>query len=230
MPETLLSTSGLTAGYNGVPVVRGLDLHVDTGEIVALLGPNGAGKTTTMLALAGELKVLDGSVELFGSPARGRLNRRTRSGMAFLPEGRSAFRSLTVRENLRLGIGSVDEALATGTELRPLLRRRAGVLSGGEQQILGLSRALAAAPRLLLADELSLGLAPVVVTRMLRAVREAADAGVGVLLVEQHAHQALAIADRAYVMRRGSVVLSGDAADLAQNVDELSASYLSGES
>jgi ABC-type branched-subunit amino acid transport system ATPase component len=135
---------------------------------------------------------------------------------------------LSAEANLRLGRGPVATALELFPELTPLLKRRAGLLSGGEQQILTLARALAAEPAALLADELSLGLAPMVVRRLLAAVRAAADRGVGVLLVEQHAAQALAVADRGYVFRRGRVVMSGSADELRQNFDEIRDSYLAG--
>ena len=227
MTVPLLATRALSAGYNGVAMIRDLDLGVYPGEIVALLGPNGAGKTTTLMALAGELDLLGGDIELFGAPASGRLNRRARSGLAYLPEGRSVFGGLSTLDNLRLGPSSVEAAIALGPELEPLLSRRAGLLSGGEQQILALSRALSSEPRLLLADELSLGLAPIIVERMLAGIRHAADAGLGALLVEQHAHQALRVADRGYVLRRGEIVLEGTSAELASDIDELTSSYLS---
>jgi len=224
---TLLRARGLVCGYDGVPVVRGIDLEVGAGEVVVLLGPNGAGKSTTMAALSGEVRPLGGLVELFGGPARGGLDHRVREGLAYVPEGRSLVPQLTVDGNLRLGRGTTDAAYALAATLRPLARRRAGLLSGGEQQLLALARALAAAPRLVLVDELSLGLAPLVVHRLLTELRRAADRGAGVLLVEQHAHHALGFADRGYVMRRGEIVLEGTAAALAGSVDELAASYLS---
>ncbi|GAA3456541.1 ABC transporter permease subunit [Dactylosporangium matsuzakiense] len=225
--EPLVEARGLSAGYGDLAAVRDLDLVVRPGEIVALLGPNGAGKTTTLLTLAGELKPLAGTVRWRGSPAAARLHRRAREGMAFVPEERSVFMQLSTAENLRLGRGPRAAALDAFPELTPLLDRRAGLLSGGEQQILTLARALAGRPALLLADELSLGLAPLVVDRLLRAIRRAADEGLGVLLVEQQAARALEVADRAYVLRRGRVITEGPAAELARDWSNLERSYLS---
>jgi len=200
--EVLIAARGLSAGYHGHPIVADLDLEVRAGEVVALLGPNGAGKTTTLLTLAGDLPAISGGVELFGQPTTSPLHRRARAGLAIVTEERSVFMGLTAAEN-------------------PLLRRRAGLLSGGEQQMLTLARALARKPRLLLADELSLGLAPLVVRRLLDAVRSAAtDDGIGVLLVEQHVKQALQVADRVYVMRRGQIVVQGSAEDVADEIED----------
>ncbi|MET7425555.1 ATP-binding cassette domain-containing protein [Dactylosporangium sp. NPDC005555] len=225
--EPLIEARGLSAGYGDLAALRDLDLVVRPGEIVALLGPNGAGKTTTLLTLAGELKPLAGTVRWRGRPASARLHRRAREGMAFVPEERSVFMQLSTAENLRLGRGARSLALETFPELTPLLDRRAGLLSGGEQQILTLARALAGRPALLLADELSLGLAPLVVDRLLRAIRRAADEGLGVLLVEQQAARALEVADRAYVLRRGRVITAGTSSELAEDWSNLERSYLS---
>jgi ABC-type branched-subunit amino acid transport system ATPase component len=225
--DTLIEAKGLSAGYSGQPVVRGIDLRVGAGQVVTLLGPNGAGKTTTLLTLAGELAALDGSVEYYGKPALHGLHWRAASGMSFVTEERSVFMEMTVEENLRVGRCDVNMALALFPELRVLLKRRAGLLSGGEQQMLTLGRALARKPRILLIDELSLGLAPLVVTRLLNAVREAADtAGIGILLIEQHVDQAMKIADFVYVMERGRIVLSGPSSEVASRVREIEASYL----
>jgi branched-chain amino acid transport system ATP-binding protein len=223
---TLLEARQLVAGYRDVPIVRNLDVTVEAGEVVALLGPNGAGKSTTMLTLAGELPPLDGSVDFSDVKRRARLYRRARSGMAFVTEERSVFMGLTVAQNLRVGRVTVADATALFPELGAILNRRAGLLSGGEQQMLTLARALARRPRLLLADELSLGLAPLIVQRLLSAVRRAADDGLGVLLVEQQVHRALDVADRVVVLRHGSVEFAGTSAEARSKIDLIQAAYL----
>ena len=158
----MLDIVGLTTGYGDIPVVHGIDVQVPAGELVALLGPNGAGKTTTMLAIAGVLPST-GDINFEDRPLTGPLHRRVRRGLGFIPEERAVFRQLSTRINLGLGAGGVDGALELFPELERLLDRQAGLLSGGEQQMLVLARALAAKPRLLLVDELSLGLAPMIV-------------------------------------------------------------------
>jgi branched-chain amino acid transport system ATP-binding protein len=222
----LLAVSDLTVGYGALPVLRGVSMRVDAGEVVALLGPNGAGKSTTIMAIAGVLPLTSGSVWLAGVPLRGPLHQRARRGLSVVTEGRSVFMGLSTATNLALGRGPVDRALELFPELVPLLDRRAGLLSGGEQQILTLARALAARPKVLVVDELSLGLAPLVVRRLLDAIRSAADDGIGVLLVEQHARQALALADRGYVLRRGNIELEGTGSELLERIDEIEAAYL----
>jgi branched-chain amino acid transport system ATP-binding protein len=226
--DALLECRGLACGYGSMAVVRDLDLRVDAGEVVALIGPNGAGKTTTLLTLAGELPVISGDVIFRGVPTKAPLFRRARRGMGFVTEERSVFMSMTAAENLRIAGVSPARAIAVFPELEPLMGRTAGLLSGGEQQMLTLARAVAREPKLLLADELSLGLAPLVVKRLLETVRRVAtERSTGVLLVEQHVRQALHIADRVYVMQRGRIVISGAAEEVRGRIDEVEATYLS---
>jgi len=227
-----LEISGLSAGYNGVAVVRDLSLSVHGGEVVVLLGPNGAGKTTTLLTVSGLLPIIAGDVRVLGQSVANRsVYKIARTGVAHVPEDRSLFFQLTVAENLRLGAarGKADagQALAFFPALEPLMDRRAGLLSGGEQQMLSMARALTVPPKLLIVDELSLGLAPIIVERLLPVLREVADnTGAGVLFVEQHVDLALAIADRAYVMSHGDLVLTDDAQHLRDNRHLLEASYV----
>ena len=200
----LLECRGLAAGYGALAVVRDLDLRVEAGEVVALIGPNGAGKTTTLLTLAGELPAISGEVVFRGAATKAPLFRRARQGMGFVTEERSVFMQLSTEENLRVAGVARADAVALFPELEPLMGRTAGLLSGGEQQMLTLARAVARDPSLLLVDELSLGLAPVIVRRLLQTVRRVAtERSTGILLVEQHVRQALHIADRVYVMQRG---------------------------
>ncbi len=227
---------GLAAGYGGVAVIRDVDLHVGAGEVVALLGPNGAGKTTTLLALSGLVGALAGTVSVLGRPVDTRSpHRQARRGLAHVAEDRSLFFELTARENLRLGLSgprrrrasATDRVLAFLPALAHLMDRRAGLLSGGEQQMLALGRAIASEPRCLLVDEMSLGLAPIVVEQLLPVVRDIADStGCGVVIVEQHVHLALEIADRAYVMNHGNIVAHGPAAQIAADRALLESTYL----
>ena len=237
----------LSAGYRGVPVVRGLNLEVRPGEVVALLGPNGAGKTTTLETIAGLNHPISGSVELSGEKIGGTpAYQLAGRGLALVPEGRALFPGLTVREHLRLAGGRgarggrdgrggqsrragsrEDELLEMLPELRKCLGRKAGLLSGGEQQMLAVGRALVTRPRLLLVDEMSLGLAPVIVDRLIPVLRRAADEmGSSVLFVEQHVALALEVADRAYVLTHGRIGLEGPAAELREHRELLAASYL----
>ena len=230
--ETLLEINDLNTGYNGVSVVRGLNLHVNAGEVVALLGPNGAGKTTTLLTTSGLVPIISGEIKVFGKSVQGRRPHLiAREGLAHVPEGRALFYQLTVGENLRLGAArgaaDVKQALAYFPILAEIMDRRAGLLSGGEQQMLAMARALTVKPKLLMVDEMSLGLAPIIVERLLPILRTiAVETGAGVLLVEQHVNMALQVADRAYILSHGELVTEGDAKELASNRSLLEASYL----
>jgi ABC-type branched-subunit amino acid transport system ATPase component len=224
--SALLVAEGVSAGYVGVDVIREIDIAVEPGEIVALLGPNGAGKTTTLLTLAGELRPTTGQVRWKDATRHVPLHRRARQGMAFVTEERSVFMQLSTRQNIGVGRCEIEQVTHLFPELAPLLERRAGLLSGGEQQMLTLGRALARPTDLLLADELSLGLAPNLVGRLLRAVRQAADEGMGALLVEQHVHRVLEIADRVVVLRQGRVAYTGSAAQARKDLPEIEAHYL----
>jgi branched-chain amino acid transport system ATP-binding protein len=231
MPE-LLALDKLDAGYNGSPVVRDLTLKVGAGEVVALLGPNGAGKSTTLNTIAGLLPRIGGSVRLDGDDVEGRqAHHRARLGISLVPEGRSLFFGLTVREHLKLAATKDklrrEQLLELLPELEKCLDRKAGVLSGGEQQMLAVGRALVSVPRVLLVDEMSLGLAPVIVERLLPVLRRIAEElGAGVLFVEQHVALALEVADRAYVLNHGRLVLEGKAVELRERRDLLQSSYL----
>ena len=235
MSDPLLRIEGLSAGYDGAAVVRDVSLTVSPGEVVALLGPNGAGKTTTLRVVSGLVRPMDGTIR-YGDVdvARTAPQILARTGIAHVPEGRGIFFGLTVAEHMRIGRSERPMEAGRAYEYFPALAelrdRRAGLLSGGEQQMLAVARALATSPRLLLLDELSLGLAPVVVENLLPVVRRFADeTGAGVLLVEQHVQLALEVADTGFVLSHGSIVLHRSAEALRHDSHLLVASYL-GES
>jgi branched-chain amino acid transport system ATP-binding protein len=226
MSDCILEAVDLALGYGGRPVVRNLSMQIKTGEIVALLGPNGAGKSTTALGLAGVLTPTSGTLKWKGEATRARFDRRARTGTSFVREKRSIVSSLSVKDNLKLAC-SVDRGLQYFPELEAHLRRKAGLLSGGQQQMLELARALGREPQLLIADELSLGLAPLVVQRLFDALSAARERGVGVILIEQHARKALSFADRGYVLSRGEVRREGSAAELLDRIQDIESVYLS---
>jgi branched-chain amino acid transport system ATP-binding protein len=222
--EPILDVRGLSAGYGDILAIRDVSYHVNPGEIVAMFGANGAGKTTTLLATVGEVPRTRGEVHWKGSRATSTLYKLARGGLSFVPEPPSVIAGLTALDNLRIGRGPVELALTYFPELEPLLNRRAGLLSGGEQQILAMGRALACRPDVLLVDELSLGLAPLIVERLIRALRTIADdTGLGVVLVEQQVRRALAVADRWYLLRNGEIA---DQARSNASVDDLEVAYL----
>jgi branched-chain amino acid transport system ATP-binding protein len=235
MSAAVLEIEGLTTGYEDAAVVRELDLSVGEGEVVALLGANGAGKTTTLRAVSGIVDPMAGGIAFGGRDLAGTsISGRARMGIAHVPENRGLFFGLSVAEHFRLGHRGerldADAAYRYFPALDELRDRRCGLLSGGEQQMLAVARALARHPKLLLLDELSLGLAPLIVEGLLPVVRDyATETGCGVLLVEQHIQLALGVADRGYVLSHGEVVLQDRAEALRRNRELLMASYF-GES
>jgi len=230
--DAVLALEGLTAGYDQAAVIRGVDLTVAAGEVVALLGANGAGKTTILRAVSGLVKPMAGRIVFDGADlARASPSSRARLGIAHVPEGRGLFFGLTVAEHFRVGPRGEQLDVASVYEYFPKLLelqgRRAGLLSGGEQQMLAVARALARSPRLMLLDELSLGLAPVIVESLLPVVRRfAEERDCAVVLVEQHVHLALEVADRGYVLSHGQIVADGDAGRMRADRGLLVASYL----
>jgi branched-chain amino acid transport system ATP-binding protein len=234
----LLAIEGLVARYGPIDALRGVDLVVDEGEIVTLIGSNGAGKSTLLMAISGVMPVVAGAIRYDGVDIKGRTPHTiARDGIAHVPEGRHVFPRMTIEENLAVGAMSAPAATATEERRRvydlfPILaerrHQRAGTLSGGEQQMLAIARALMGRPRLLLLDEPSLGLAPLMVKRIFSAITTInAERHTTVLLVEQNAHHALRVAGRGYVLAQGRVCLSGTSAELVHNPDVRSA-YLEG--
>jgi branched-chain amino acid transport system ATP-binding protein len=230
-PAPLLELTGVRASYGKIEVLHGIDLVVPRGEVVALLGPNGAGKTTTLLVATGQHPASAGCIHIAGRHVNGaKPDQLARLGLCTIPEGRGVFRNLTVRENLVMasyrGV-SEDVIIERATERFPRLRERigqvAGTLSGGEQQMLAMARGLATDPGLLIIDELSMGLAPLIVAELYEIVAGIARDGVSILVVEQFARTVLGVADRAVIMQHGCVLAAGAPADLEA---ELSAAYL----
>jgi branched-chain amino acid transport system ATP-binding protein len=233
----VLSIDSLHAGYDGVAVVRDLTMHVEPGEVVALLGPNGAGKTTTLTAISAMGEIIAGAISVMGNPVPRlrQAHKLARWGAVHVPENRGVLFQLTVRENLQLaktrGKVDIDRAVDFFPALGELMNRRGGLLSGGEQQMLALGRAIVAEPKLLMVDEMSLGLAPIIYEDLLPVVRRIADeTSAGVLLVEQHVDLALEVADRGYVLNHGDLVMSGTSEELLADRALLDASYLGVES
>jgi branched-chain amino acid transport system ATP-binding protein len=234
----LLDVRGLQVGYGGIHAVKGIDFHIAPGELVALIGSNGAGKTTTLKSLAGLIAPAAGQIHYDGkSLANIPSHRRVALGMALVPEGRGVFARLSVAENLLMGAYSrtdryeIEEDLARMYALFPrLVERRdqlAGTLSGGEQQMLAMARALMSRPRLLMLDEPSMGLAPLMVKKIFETIQEVASQGMSILLVEQNARLALQVASRGYVMEGGSITLSGASSELLGS-DAVQRAYLGG--
>jgi branched-chain amino acid transport system ATP-binding protein len=235
MSDALLSVRGVHTFYGSIMALKGVDMDVAKGEIVSLIGANGAGKSTLMMTICGSPRARNGTITFDGRDiTRLETHEIARLRIAQSPEGRRIFGRMTVLENLQMGaeldrLRYFDEDLDRVTTLFPRLRerltQRGGTLSGGEQQMLAMGRALMGAPKLLMLDEPSLGLAPIIVADIFRTIGELRAAGVSVLLVEQNAQAALKIADRAYVMELGEFILSGPAKDVASN-ERVAASYL----
>jgi len=230
--SAVLECRNLVAGHGNVAIVRGFDLAVDAGSVLSILGPNGAGKTTLLETLAGLLPRLGGEVAIDGvTIPSGKPNAAARAGLVLVPDDRALFTTLTVEENLEVARKKSSPPARDMLEIFPALEKRwtlaAGALSGGEQQMLAAARGLVQQPRVLLIDEMSMGLAPVVVEQLLPLVRKIADTtGAVVVLVEQHVQLALEVADHAMVLVHGEVALRGTAAELAAASDRLAAAYL----
>ena len=236
MATTLLKITGLQVAYGGIKAVKGVDLHVDEGELVTLIGSNGAGKTTTMKAITGTLPLASGDIEYLGRSIKGKgAWNLVKDGLAMVPEGRGVFARMTIIENLQMGAYIRNDKAEIAADMEkmftifPRLRERkdqlAGTMSGGEQQMLAMGRALMCRPKVLLLDEPSMGLSPIMVDKIFEVVRDVAAQGVTILLVEQNASRALGIADRGYVMESGSVTMNGNAKELL-NDPRVRAAYL----
>jgi branched-chain amino acid transport system ATP-binding protein len=236
MSQTLLKVSGLKVAYGGIQAVKGVEFEVREGELVSLIGSNGAGKTTTMKAITGLLPINAGNIEYLGHSIRGRGPwDLVKEGLAMVPEGRGVFTRMSITENLLMGAhirtdkGGVAQDMDRVFAIFPRLKERrdqlAGTMSGGEQQMLAMGRALMSRPKVLLMDEPSMGLSPIMVDKIFEVVREVHDQGVTILLVEQNASRALEIADRGYVMESGIISMSGEAKEML-NDPKVRAAYL----
>lgn len=236
MANTLLKVTGLKVAYGGIKAVKGIDLEVNEGELISLIGSNGAGKTTTMKAITGSLAMEAGTVEYLGKSIKGKgAWDLVKQGLAMVPEGRGVFTRMSITENLQMGayVRSDKAGIAQDIErmfgIFPRLKERkdqlAGTMSGGEQQMLAMARALMSQPKLLLLDEPSMGLSPIMVDKIFEVVRDVSAQGVTILLVEQNASRALKIADRGYVMDSGEIIMRGDAKQML-NDPKVRAAYL----
>jgi branched-chain amino acid transport system ATP-binding protein len=222
MTKTLLKISGLKVSYGGIQAVKGIDFEVQEGELVSLIGSNGAGKTTTMKAITGSLPINDGDIEYLGKSIRGQGPwDLVKQGLAMVPEGRGVFTRMTIIENLQMGafirsdkpeiLADIDKMFAIFPRLKERRDQLAGTMSGGEQQMLAMGRALMSRPKVLLLDEPAMGLSPIMVDKIFEVIRDVYAQGVTVLLVEQNASRALGIANRGYVMESGLITMTGDA-------------------
>jgi branched-chain amino acid transport system ATP-binding protein len=238
MSENILKISGLKVAYGGIKAVKGIDLEVNRGELVTLIGANGAGKTTTLKAITGTLPAckVEGSVSYMGQPlVNSKSFRLVHDKLAMVPEGRGVFTRMTIHENLLMGAYTRNDKAGIDTDIEkwytvfPRLKERAGqlagTLSGGEQQMLAMARALMCHPTLLLLDEPSMGLSPIMVQKIFEVIRDVSAQGITVLLVEQNAKLALQAADRAYVMESGVITMTGNAADMLHD-PRVQAAYL----
>jgi branched-chain amino acid transport system ATP-binding protein len=236
MADVLLKVDGLRVAYGGIQAVKGVDFEVCQGELVTLIGSNGAGKTTTMKAITGLLPLSDGDIQFLGRSIRGRgAWDLVQDGLAMVPEGRGVFTRMTITENLQMGAHirrdhaevarDLDKVFGIFPRLKERKDQLAGTMSGGEQQMLAMGRALMSRPKVLLLDEPSMGLSPIMVDRIFEVVKDVYAQGVTVLLVEQNASRALQLADRAYVMESGVITMSGDAKQLLRD-PKVRAAYL----
>jgi branched-chain amino acid transport system ATP-binding protein len=236
MADVLLKVSGLKVSYGGIEAVKGVDFEVREGELVSLIGSNGAGKTTTMKAITGTLPLASGEIDYLGQSIRGQgAWDLVKKGLAMVPEGRGVFTRMTIAENLQMGAyirsdtsaiaEDMDKVYTTFPRLKERRDQLAGTLSGGEQQMLAMGRALMSRPRVLLLDEPSMGLSPIMVDKIFEVIREVSAQGVTVLLVEQNASRALQIADRGYVMESGLITLTGEARKMLDD-PQVRAAYL----